>query len=112
MTRHREARAFLAEHVDPDIAARALERIAAHDETLDESYRWMSLSTLIRELAEEQVDSVAWNSLLAARVEADHGGTPRGDRAIALLAAIAQRAAATDALVSELRRLLVPERAA
>lgn len=109
MTRHPEARAFLAAHLDADVAARALERIAAHDETLDESYRWMSVSTLVRELAAEPVDTIAWGSLLASRVQADHGDTAHGQRAIALLAATAQRAAAADALVGELRRLLLDE---
>lgn len=98
MSRHAEARAFLAEYVPADVAALALERIAAHDETLDESYRWASVSKLVYELAEEPLDTIAWSSLLSCRVE-----DPRGR---ALLAAISQRAAEAHHLVSELGRLL------
>lgn len=103
MTRHREARAFLVEHVEADIAARALERITAHDETLDESYRWASVTELVRELGEEPVDTIAWAALVSVRVD--------GARGRALLAAIAQHAAQADALVEELNRLLSAERA-
>lgn len=100
MSCHREARAFLAEYVPSDVAARALERITAHDEELDESYRWASVAELVRELAEDPLDTIAWASLLSVRVE-----DPRGR---ALLAAIAQRAAEADRFIAELRRLLEP----
>ena len=101
MSRHAEARAFLAEFLPRDVGARALERITAHDDELDESYRWASLDALVRELAAEPVDTIAWASLVSVRVE--------GDRGRALLAAIAQGAADTDKLVGELRRLLGAE---
>ena len=98
MSRHPEARAFLAAYLPADVAARALERITAHDDTLDESYRSASVAELVRELAAEPVDTIAWASLVSTRTE-----DPRG---CGLLAAIAQRAAEADALVGELQRLL------
>lgn len=104
MSRHAEARAFLAEYVPDDVAIRALERIAAHDDVLDESYRWASVADLLRELGEEPVDTIAWASLLSVRVD--------GTRGRVLLAAVAQHAAKADQLVGELRRLLAAERAA
>lgn len=98
MTRHREVRAFLAEHVPADVDVRALERITAHDQELDESYRWVSVTLLLRELGEEPLDTIAWAALLSVRVH--------GSRGRALLAAICQRAAEADRLVLELARLL------
>ena len=98
MSRHREARAFLAEFLPADVAARALERIAERDETLGESYRSTSLAELVRELGEEPLDTISWSSILSARTDCP--------RARGLLGAIAQSAAESDKLVGELRRLL------
>lgn len=106
MTRHLEARAFLAQHVPADVATRVLERITAHDAELDESYKWQSIPAMVRELGEEPLDTIGWGALLSCRLEIELGETPVAARAVALLAAIAQGAAATDALVAELRRLL------
>jgi hypothetical protein len=106
MSRHEEARVFLAEHVPDEVAARVLERIAAHDETLDESYRWAGVPVMVRELGEEPLDTIGWGALLSCRLGIELGESPMGERAAALLGAIAQSAAATDALVGELRRLL------
>jgi len=100
--RHAEVRAFLAEHIEPTTATRALERISAQDETLDESYRWSSVHGLVRELGEEPLDVIAWASILSVRCTSK--------RELALLAAIAQRGAEAVALHDELRRLI--ERAA
>jgi ATP-dependent exoDNAse (exonuclease V) beta subunit len=106
MIRHLEARAFLARHVPDDVATRVLERVAAHDAELDESYRWQSIPAMVRELSEEPLDTIGWGALLSCRLGIELGETPTAERAAALLAAIAQSAAATDALVGELRRLL------
>ncbi|MEJ7787958.1 MAG: hypothetical protein WKF96_24415 [Solirubrobacteraceae bacterium] len=96
--RHAEVRAFLSEHIEPAAAARALQRITAHDEELDESYRWASVPALVRELGEEPLDVIAWASILSVRCTSE--------RELALLAAIAQRGAEAVALHDELCRIV------
>ena len=89
---------FLSAYVDPDVAELAFARITAHDETLDQSYRWSSVQALIRELGEEPADVVAWAAILSVRL------TQPRERA--LLAAIAQRGAEAATLHAELCRLV------
>jgi hypothetical protein len=101
------AQAFLADSgVRREFADRTLARIEGQHEALGDSYLTASLDDLIRELREESEDSCAWGALLAARTA---GGTSTGERARALLTAIAQRADEADALIHELGRLLAPE---
>jgi hypothetical protein len=109
-TRHPRPAAFLTASVPPAFADRALRRIEAKDDDLGDSYRWATLGSLVRELGEEPVDTAAWAALLASRLEHDQlDATSTGQRAHALLTAIAQKAAETDALVLELQRLLLVE---
>lgn len=95
---HAEVRAFLSEYVEPAAATAALARIAAHDEDLDESYRFASVPALIRELGEEPADTIAWAAILSVRLTSP--------RERSLLAAIAQRGAEAHRLHTELRRLV------
>lgn len=97
MSGHAEVRAFIREYVPEDFASRILGRIAEHDDTLDESYAWASLRAFQAKLRDELADVAAYAAMIATRT-AD-------DRARALLAAIAQRAADADVLALELQRL-------
>lgn len=101
MSRHTDVRAFMREYLPDEFASRVLERITQHDESLDESYTWASLRGLQLKLSEEIADVAGFAAIVATRTDDDRAG--------ALLAAVAQRAAEAEAMSSELGRLLARE---
>lgn len=62
---------------DTPFIAGMIERLAAHDEEWGTSYRWASLTELLREVAEEGLDLGGWTALVA---ESLNGRPELGDR--------------------------------
>lgn len=107
---YERVRAFLAEGLRPDFAARVFARVESKAADWDHSYEWASLSALIADGMRQAEDTGGYCAVIAARLEHDGGEPFAARRARALLTAAAQRASEADVMLAELRRLV--ERAA